>query len=57
MAIAGAAATVAHDILSTGVDFLQLAPIPAISIAGTVLLSIWESVQLIEVTYDLALQH
>ncbi|KZV66757.1 kinase-like protein [Peniophora sp. CONT] len=40
--------TVAHDVLSVGKDVLKLAPIPALEVAGSVLLSIWEAVQLIE---------
>ncbi|KZV66754.1 kinase-like protein [Peniophora sp. CONT] len=43
-----AAPTIAHDVLSTGVDFLQLAPIPALDLAGSVLLSIWDAVQAIK---------
>ncbi|KZV76074.1 kinase-like protein [Peniophora sp. CONT] len=46
--VARAASTVAHDVVSTGSDLLQLAPIPALNIASSVLLSIWEAVELIE---------
>ncbi|VDB84672.1 unnamed protein product [Peniophora sp. CBMAI 1063] len=47
--IAGAAVTIGHDALATGVDLLQLAPIPALSMAGSILLNIWEAVELIEI--------
>ncbi|KZV66764.1 kinase-like protein [Peniophora sp. CONT] len=54
--VAGVAVTVAHDVLSTGVDLLQLAPIPALGTAGTVLLSIWDAVQLIEINREACLR-
>ncbi|VDB84662.1 unnamed protein product [Peniophora sp. CBMAI 1063] len=47
--VAGVAESVAYDILATGADLLQFAPVPALGSACSVLLSIWDAVQLIEI--------
>ena len=46
--VLGAAARLTHEALFIGVDFLKFAPVPALEVAGVVLLNIWEAVELIE---------
>ena len=36
--------------LFTGVDLLQFAPVPGLDLAGKILLSIWDAVQMVEVS-------
>ena len=43
------AASIGHEVLFTGVDFLQYAPVPGLDVAGNMLLSIWDAVELVEV--------
>ena len=38
-----------HDLLEVGADLVQFAPIPGLQEAARVLLTIWESLQLVEV--------
>ena len=44
------AASIGHEILFTGVDLLQFAPVPGLNTAGKILLSIWDAVELVEVS-------
>ncbi|KZV66763.1 hypothetical protein PENSPDRAFT_688706 [Peniophora sp. CONT] len=46
--VSRAVSAVAYDVLSAGSNLLQLASIPALNIASSVLLSIWDAVDLIE---------
>ena len=46
----GTASGVARDVLSAGVDLLQFAPIPALGVAGSILVSIWQAIETIEVS-------
>ncbi|VDC00982.1 unnamed protein product [Peniophora sp. CBMAI 1063] len=48
-AVLGPAANLAHEALFVGVDLLQFVPVPALDVAGKMLLSIWDAVELIEV--------
>ena len=44
------AASIGHEVLFTGVDLLQFAPVPGLNVAGKILLSIWVAVELVEVS-------
>jgi hypothetical protein len=44
------AASIGHEVLFTGVDLLQFAPVPGLDIAGKILLGIWDAVELVEVS-------
>ena len=44
------AASIGHEVLFTGVDLLQFAPVPGLDLAGKILLSIWDAVQMVEVS-------
>ena len=44
------AASIGHEVLFTGVNLLQFAPVPGLNIAGNILLSIWDAVELVEVS-------
>ena len=44
------AASIGHEVLFTRVDFLQFAPVPGLNVAGKILLSIWDAVELVEVS-------
>ena len=44
------AASIGHEVLFTGVDLLQYVPVPALNVAGNILLSIWDAVELVEVS-------
>ena len=44
------AASIGHEVLFTGVDLLQFAPVPGLNVAGNILLSIWDAVELVEVS-------
>ncbi|KAN0138399.1 Protein kinase-like domain containing protein [Lactarius tabidus] len=44
----GAAASIGHEVLFTGVDLLQFAPVPGLDLAGKILLSIWDAVDMVE---------
>ncbi|VDB84544.1 unnamed protein product [Peniophora sp. CBMAI 1063] len=46
--VLGTASGVARDVLTAGVDLLQFAPIPALGIAGSILVSIWQAIETIE---------
>ncbi|VDC00978.1 unnamed protein product [Peniophora sp. CBMAI 1063] len=46
--VLGPAASLAHEALFLGVDLLQFAPVPALDVAGQVLLSIWDAVEMME---------
>ncbi|KAF8268212.1 kinase-like domain-containing protein, partial [Lactarius quietus] len=46
--VLGTAASIGHEVLTTGVDLLQFAPVPGLNVAGTILLSIWDAVQMVE---------
>ena len=46
----GMAASIGHEVLFTGVDLLQFAPVPGLDVAGNILLSIWDAVELVEVS-------
>ena len=41
----------AHDVLEIGADVLQFVPIPALQEAARVLLTIWDALQLVEVSH------
>jgi hypothetical protein len=44
------AASIGHEVLFTGVDLLQFAPVPGLDVASNILLSIWDAVELVEVS-------
>jgi hypothetical protein len=44
------AASIGHEVLFTGVDLLQFAPVPGLDVAGNILLGIWDAVELVEVS-------
>jgi hypothetical protein len=44
------AANIGHEVLFTGVDLLQFAPVPGLNVAGNILLGIWEAVENVEVS-------
>ena len=44
------AASIGHEVLFTGVDLLQFAPVPGLNVVGNILLSIWDAVELVEVS-------
>jgi abelson tyrosine-protein kinase 1 len=44
------AASIGHEVLFTGVDLLQFAPVPGLDTAGKILLGIWDAVELVEVS-------
>ena len=44
------AASIGHEVLFTGVDLLQYVPVPGLDLAGNILLSIWDAVELVEVS-------
>ncbi|KZV68103.1 hypothetical protein PENSPDRAFT_30738 [Peniophora sp. CONT] len=46
--VLGTASSVTRDALVAGVDLLQFAPIPALGIAGSILVSIWQAIETIE---------
>ena len=46
----GMAASIGHEVLFTGVDLLQFAPVPGLDVAGNILLSILDAVELVEVS-------
>ncbi|KZV62253.1 hypothetical protein PENSPDRAFT_758829 [Peniophora sp. CONT] len=46
--VLGPAANFAHEVLFVGVDLLQFVPVPALDVAGKVLLSIWDAVEMIK---------
>jgi abelson tyrosine-protein kinase 1 len=45
----GTAASIGHEALFTGVDLLQFAPVPGLNTAGTILLNIWDAIEMVEV--------
>jgi hypothetical protein len=44
------AASIGHETLFTCVDLLKFAPVPGLDVAGKILLSIWDAVELVEVS-------
>jgi abelson tyrosine-protein kinase 1 len=46
----GTAASIGHEVLFTGVDLLQFAPVPGLNTAGTILLNIWDAIETVEVS-------
>jgi hypothetical protein len=44
------AASIGHEVLSTGVDLLQFAPVPGLQLAGNILLNIWDAVGMVKVS-------
>jgi abelson tyrosine-protein kinase 1 len=44
------AASIGHEVLFTGVDLLQFAPVPGLDTAGKILLGIWDAVEMVEVS-------
>ena len=44
----GTAARIGHEALFTGVDLLKFAPVPGLDVAGNILLSIWDAVEMVE---------
>jgi hypothetical protein len=44
------AASIGHEVLFTGVDLLKFAPVPGLDVAGKILLSIWDAVEMVEVS-------
>ncbi|KAG5637074.1 hypothetical protein H0H81_005844 [Sphagnurus paluster] len=46
--VLGTTAEVAHEVLLTSVDILELAPVPGLATAARVLQNIWDAVQLVE---------
>ena len=51
--VLGAAASVGHEVLFSGVDLLRFAPIPGLELLGRTLLSIWDAVDMVEVSSEL----
>lgn len=45
----GTAASIGHEALFTGVDLLQFSPVPGLNTAGTILLNIWDAIEMVEV--------
>jgi hypothetical protein len=45
----GTAASVGHESLFIGVDLLQFAPVPELKTAGTILLNIWDAIEMVKV--------
>ena len=45
----GTAASIGHEALFTGVDLLQFVPVPGLNTAGTILLNIWDAIEMVEV--------
>lgn len=46
----GTAASIGHEALFAGVDFLRFAPVPGLELAGRILLNIWDAVDMVEVS-------
>jgi abelson tyrosine-protein kinase 1 len=46
----GTAACIGYEVLFLGVDLLKLAPVPALYVAGTLLLKIWDAIKMVEVS-------
>ncbi|THH14319.1 hypothetical protein EW146_g5999 [Bondarzewia mesenterica] len=46
--VLGMAAQVAHEALFAGVDLLRFAPVPGLEVAGSVLLNIWDALEMVE---------
>jgi hypothetical protein len=52
-AIGGAldvARRIGHEALVTGVDLLNLSPVPGLNVAGQLLLKIWDAIEMVEVS-------
>jgi abelson tyrosine-protein kinase 1 len=49
-AILGPSLDIAHELLAASVDVLQFAPVAGLSQAAKVLLNIWDSVALVDVS-------
>jgi hypothetical protein len=50
VSILGNVGDVAHELLSVGADALQFAPVAGLSQAAKVLLSVWDALQLVDVS-------
>lgn len=50
MAILGTAGEIAHETLALSVDWLALAPVPGLHVAAKMLLEIWDTVQMVDVS-------
>jgi hypothetical protein len=46
----GTAASIGHEALFFGVDLLRFAPVPGLELAGSILLNIWDAVDMVEVS-------
>jgi hypothetical protein len=46
----GTAASIGHEALFVGVDLLRFAPVPGLELAGSILLNIWDAVDMVEVS-------
>ena len=46
----GTAASIGHEVLFTGVGLLQFAPVPGLDVAGSILLNIWDAIEMVEVS-------
>jgi hypothetical protein len=47
----GTAADIAYEVLFIGVDLLDLAPVPGLRPAARLLLNIWNSAQIVDVSF------
>ncbi|KAN0141932.1 Protein kinase-like domain containing protein [Lactarius tabidus] len=52
----GTAASIGHEALFSGVDLLQFAPVPGLNTAGTILLSIWDAIEMVETNRQASLR-
>ena len=46
----GTTASIGHEVLFTGVDFLQFPPVPGLDLPGKILLNIWDAVEKVSVS-------
>ena len=46
----GVAASFGHEALFSGVDLLRFTPVPGLELAGSILLNIWDAIELVEVS-------
>ncbi|KAF8257566.1 kinase-like domain-containing protein [Lactarius quietus] len=50
------AASIGHEVLFTGVDLLQFAPVPGLNTAGKILLNIWDAIEMVETNRQASLR-
>jgi hypothetical protein len=46
----GTAASIGHEALFTGVDLLQFVPVPGLTLLESILLNIWDAIEMVEVS-------